>query len=101
MSDDLPFTFQTILVATEYLDVVIQESEESQPYGRDDHENQVDIPDTPEQEHGYQYADNDDDATHGGNTLLLHAKGIDARVAFSLKDLSPFHPFDELFTEPC
>ena len=43
LSDNLVFSFQTVLVLLENLDVVIHESQESQPDSGNDHEQQIDV----------------------------------------------------------
>ena len=71
---------QTFLVLTEYLDIVIHEPQEPQPYRCDNHEQQIDVSHSSQQDYRHQNAHNDDDATHGGDTLLLFSKGVDARI---------------------
>ena len=100
LSHNLPFTFQTVFVTTEDLDIVIEESQESQPNGSNDHQDDVNVSDTAEQQHRHEDADDDDDAAHRGNTLLLNAEGVDARIALRLEDLPALHPLDEPLTEP-
>ena len=43
LTDNLEFTLQTLFVVAEYLDVVIQKADGTAPYGRDNHQQYVDI----------------------------------------------------------
>ncbi len=101
MSDNLIFPFQTVFVLAENLDIVIHESQESQPYGGDNHQQQVDITHTTQEQDGNEDRHNDDDTSHRGNPFLLHAKGVDAYVTCRLGDISTFHPLDEPLSKPC
>ena len=100
LTNNLIFSFQALFVALEDLDIVIHESEEAQPEGGDNHQDDIDVTDTAEQDNRHEDADDDDDATHRRHTLLLHAKGVDTRVALCLENLPPLHPFDKSLTKP-
>ena len=91
---------QTFLVAAEYLDVVVHETEEAQPHGGHQHQDDVDVADTGKQQYGYEDGDDDDDAAHSGYALLLDAEGVDSRVALRLVNLLTAHVLDEILTKP-
>ena len=101
LSHNLEFAGQTFLVVTEYLDVVVEKTEKSQPNCGDNHQDEIDVAHTTEQNHRYKDGHDDDDATHRRHTNLLHAKGVDLHVALCLADLFALEKLDELFAEPC
>ena len=97
----LVFTFQSLLVASEYLYIVVEKTEEAEPYRSHYHENKIDITHTPQQQHRHEYRNHNDNASHSGHTLLLHAKGVDACVALHLGDVATLHVLDKLLAKPC
>ena len=97
---NLVFSFQAILITAEYLDVVVKETQKAQPYSGDNHQDDIDVPDTAKQERRHQNTNDDDDATHGRHTFLLYPKGIYTRITLCLKDFPTLHPLDEPFTKP-
>ena len=76
LSHNLIFTFQAIFVAAEYLDVIIKESQESQPQRSDNHQDKIDITHTSQKNDRHKNSNNDDNASHGGYTFFLHTKRI-------------------------
>ena len=100
LSHNLIFALQSFFVATENLDVVVEEAQESKPHGSADHEQQIDVAHTAQQQHGYQNTHSDDDTTHRGHTNFLLSEGVNASVAGGLGNLAAFHVFDEAFAEP-
>ena len=97
---NLVFTLQSVFVAAEYLDIIIEESKESQPDRSGNHEDNVGVAHTTEQDDRNQDADDDDDTTHRRHTFLLYSEGIDLRIAFCLEILLTLHPTDKLLTKP-
>ena len=61
----------TILAVAEYFDVVIQESDQTEPDRRDDHQLDIDVVEFAEQEYGHQDRQQDDDTSHGRRTFFL------------------------------
>ena len=101
LADDLVTALEPLLVVAENLDKIVHSTEESQPYRGDDHQDEVDVAQAAEQQHGDEDGDDDDDAAHRRHTYLLHAKGVDARVALHLGDLLAFQKLDKLLAKPC
>ena len=64
LTDNLVAALKSFLVVAEYLDEVVHASKESQPYSGDDHQEQINVAQTSEQQHRNEYRDNDYDATH-------------------------------------
>ena len=100
LSHNLVLTLQSVFVALEYLDVIVQESQESQPYRRDNHQDDIGVTHSAEQKHRYEDTHDDNDTSHRGHSLLFYSKGIDTRIAFRLEDAPTFHPLDELLAKP-
>ena len=100
LTDNLVAAFQSFFVLAEYLDIVVHKAQESQPYRGDNHQQQIDVAHTSQQDNGYQDGDNDDDTAHGRNALLLNAKRVDAWIACGLSNVTALHPLDEVFTKP-
>ena len=48
LSYNLIFALQSLLVALEYLDEVVHSTEKAEPYGGDDHQDQIDVAQTSE-----------------------------------------------------
>ena len=101
LADELIGRPQAVLALLDDLDVVVEKTQQAQPQCRADHEQQVDVAHTTQQEHGHEYGDGDDDAAHGGHAFLLFAVGVDRRITRCLADVSAAHVLDELLAEPC
>ena len=43
LSDDFVFAFQSLLIAAEYLDIIVHSTKEPQPNSGDDHQYQIDV----------------------------------------------------------
>ena len=100
LTHNLIHALQAFLVTFENLDIVIQETQEAQPDGGDNHEQQIDVTHTTQQNHRHQDRDDDDDTTHRRHAFLRHAKGVDGRIALCLKDLTTLHELDEVLAKP-
>ena len=100
LSHNLVFTLQSFLVLAENLDVVVHETEESEPYGGDEHQDEVDVAHAAKQQGRNQDGNDDDDAAHGGNAFLGSSERVDGFVALRLGDVLALHELDEPFTEP-
>ena len=57
-------TCKSFLVLAEYLDVVIEEAQGSEPYGCDNHQYHIDIAQTPQEQTGHENGHDNNDATH-------------------------------------
>ena len=101
LSYDFVFALQSLFVALENLDEVIHTTEETKPYGGDDHQNQIDVAQSAEQQYRYEDGQDDDDATHGWDTDLLYAEWVDAGIALGLGNLLALEVLDELLAKPC
>ena len=97
----LVFTFQSLLVATEYLDIVVEEPKESKPYRCHYHEYQIDIAHTAKQQHRQEYCHHYDNTSHSGHSLFLDTKRVDTCVALHLGYVATFHVLDKLLAKPC
>ena len=91
---------QSVLVLLIILDVVVEETEQTEPHGRHEHQYHINVAQSAQQEAGYEDCHDDNDAAHGGHVYFLHAEGVDAGIALHLADVVPFHPFDEIFAKP-
>ena len=100
LAHNLVLALQSLLVSAENLDVVVHETEETQPQGSGNHEDEVDIAHSAQEQHGHQDGHHDDDAAHGGHTLLLHTEGVDGGVTLHLRDIPAVHILDELLSKP-
>src|SRR3712207_169676 len=101
LTHNLVLSLQSILVFLEYFDVIVQETEEAQPYGCGNHEQQVDVAHTAQEDYRYQNGYDKDDTTHSRHAFLLRSERVDRGVALCLRNVSPLHEFDETFTKPC
>ena len=101
LSYDFVFALQSLFVALENLDEVIHSTEETKPYGSDDHQDQIDVAQSAEQQYRYEDGQDDDDATHGWDTDLLYAEWVDAGIALGLGNLLALEVLDELLAKPC
>ena len=99
LSCQLPDWAQAVL-AVFHLDVVVQQAQQAQPQGGANHQNHVHVAQSPKQQAGYHDGHDDDDAAHGGHSLLFHAVWVDAGVALCLIAAMCLHPLDETFSEP-
>ena len=100
LTHDLVFAFQSFLVTLEYLDEVVHASQESQPYGGDDHQDEVDVAQTTQQEHRDEDCHDDDDTAHRRDANLLDTEWVDAGITLRLGDLLAFQILDELLAKP-
>ena len=89
----LELAFQSVLVVTVYLDVVVKAAEHSEPYGGAYHEKHVDVGQVAEQKARNEYGHDDDDAAHSGGSCLLHL-ALKAQVAYNLAYLHQLQAVD-------
>ena len=68
--------------------------------GGDNHQDDVDVTDAGKEQHGNQDGHDDDDAAHGGDTLLLFTVGVDGGVAHLLIDFLAAHKLDKILAKP-
>ena len=101
LSYDFIFALQSLFVALENLDEVIHSTEETEPYGGDEHQDQIDVAQSAEQQYRYENGQDDDDTTHGRNADLLYAERVDAGIALGLGNLLALEVLDELLAKPC
>ena len=101
LSHNLVLTLQAFLVALENLDEVVHAAQETQPYGGDDHQDEIDVAQTSQQNHRNEDSKDDDDTTHRRHANLLHSKRVDAGIALGLSDLLVFEILDEFLAKPC
>ena len=101
MPDDFEASRQAFLVAAEDFDVVVHAAEEAEPERRDNHQYEVDVAHTAQQQHGHEYGYDDDYATHRRHSDFLNAEGVNLGVALCLGDLLAFEVLDKLLAEPC
>ena len=100
LSHNLVFTLQALLVALENLDEVVHTAQEAEPYGGDDHQDEIDVAQTSQQNHRNEDGKDDDDTTHRRHAYLLHSKRVDAGIALGLSDLLAFEILDEFLAKP-
>ena len=74
----------------EYLDIVVHAAQETEPHRGDDHQYEIDVAQTAQQEYGYEQRNDDDDAAHGGHANLVNAEGVYLGVALRLCYLLAF-----------
>ena len=98
LSHDLELAFEPLLVVAEDLDVVVQEAQQPQPDGRNDHQLNVDVVQPAEQQHGNQHGQKDHHAAHGGRAPFLEL-AFEAEVADLLADLTALHEADDPLSE--
>ncbi len=101
LSHDFPLAFQSVFVPAKHFDIVVEEAEEPQPNRRDNHQQQVDVAHSPEQQHGYENRHGNDDAAHRRHAHFLLAEGVDAAVAGSLSNFLALHILDKPLAKPC
>ena len=101
LSHNLILAFQAFLVLAVDLDVVVAKSQESQPHGGDDHENDVDVAHASQQQHRQEDGGDNHKAAHRWCSHLFLSKWVDAGIALSLANLALAHVVDELLTQPC
>ena len=100
LTHDLVLALQAFLVTAEDLDKVVQASEEAEPHRGDDHQDEIDVPQSAEQQHRDEDGDDDDDTTHRRHPDLLDTERVDLSVALRLRDLLALQELDELLAEP-
>ena len=98
LSHDLETALEPLLVVAENLDVVVQSADQPQPYGRDDHQLDVDVVEPSEQKDRNQNRKQDDHAAHGGGAALLELS-LQTEVADLFADLLAAQEVDDLAAE--
>ena len=101
LSHNLVTTFQSFLVVAEYLYEVVHATQEAEPQRGDNHQDEVDVAQTTEQQHWHEDRDDDYHTTHRRHTNLLYAKRIDACIACCLRNLLALQILDKLLAKPC
>ena len=98
---NLVTALESFLVVAEYLDEVVHTAKESQPYGCDNHQKQIYVAQTSEQQYRDEYRYDDDDAAHRRYADFLYSERIDRGVALRLCDLLLLKKLYEFLAEPC
>ena len=100
LPEEFPASGKALFVLLENLDVVVKESQGTEPYGGDNHDEEVNVAEAPEENDRNECGDNDDDSTHGGDAHLAQSEGVDAGIACRLTDMHTAHALDVFFAEP-
>ena len=95
LPDNLELAVQPLLVALEYLDVVVGKAQRAQPHGGDEHQHHIYIAQSPQQQAGDEYRHDDDDPAHAWHAHLLHAEGVYLGIALRLGNLFALQQVDE------
>ena len=99
LTDDLELSVQSFLVFPEYLDVVVQKAQCTQPDRSNQHQYHVYIMQFTQQQARNQYGYNDDDTSHGRHSHFSHIKRVDGCVTLRFRNLFPLQQVNEIFTE--
>ena len=78
LSYDLVFAFQTFFIAFEDLDIIIKESKESEPDSGDNHQYEIGIAYTSEQQYRYQYTNYNESITL--TTTPIYYLDVNSRI---------------------
>ena len=87
LPDNLVFAFQSLFVTAENLDIIIHSTEKSQPYGSNNHQDEIDVSQSAKEQNRHKNGENDNDSTHRRNANLLDTKGVYRGVALCFCDL--------------
>ncbi len=97
LTHDLEPACQSLFVLEENLDIVVNKSDHPQPYGRDDHQDDVNIVQLGKKQYGDENGHQDNDATHSGSALFLHLT-FKSEITDLLPYLLPLQHSDHSFT---
>ena len=98
LADYLESALEPLLVFAEYLDVVVGETEQAEPYGRHYHELDIDVAQVAEEYYRDEHGSEDYQSSHRGGSAFLHLS-FQTEVANLFAYLVPPEPFDYLFAE--
>ena len=81
------------------LEVIIEEAEHTEPKSGEQHQEHVDVAQTPHQQAGNDGGYDDDDAAHGGDTDLFDSIRVDFTIALRFGSVLATHIADKPFAE--
>ena len=93
-------SLQSLLVVMEDLDEIVHSAQEAKPYRSDNHQDEIDVAHTSQQQYRHKYGKNNDDTAHGWHTNLLYAKRIYRGISLGFSNLLALQVFDEFLAEP-
>ena len=96
----LELAVKALLVVLEHLDVVVGKAQQAEPYGSKQHKHHVHIIKAPYQEAGNEDGDNNDYASHRGNSHFVHAERIELCVTLRLRYVPALQQLNEILPEP-
>ena len=98
-ADGLEQTGHTIELLAMTLEVIIEESEHTEPKSCKQHQEHIDVAQTPHQQAGDDGGYDDDDAAHGGDTDLFDSIRVDFTISLRFGSVLATHIADKPFTE--
>ena len=98
LPDDLVPAAEPFLVLAKHLDVVVQETDQSEPDGRNDHQPRINVGQVAEQQRRDQNRNQDNNAAHRRRSAFLQLS-FEAEVADLLADLAALQHADDPFAE--
>ena len=101
LSHNLVFALQTLLVVLENLYKIVHSTEKTEPYGGDNHQQQINVAQSTEQEHRHKQCHDDYYAAHRRHSNLIHSPRVELLVALRLGNLLALEVLDEMLSEPC
>ena len=94
LPDDLVPAAEPFLVLAKHLDVVVQETDQSEPDGRNDHQPRINVGQVAEQQRRDQNRNQDNNAAHRRRSAFLQLS-FEAEVAHLLADLLALQETDD------